>query len=355
MVARSFFAFDNSNLTVTSSSSASIVGNGVINNSSTPDGSTFTYTEGSGQSITLDDTGGDADIFEDDDSSNHVITDGGTLVSNGANVEAESFILVRALDENGDETGPTISITVFSQGGVFSDVWGLSSDIPLVGGTSYVKVGGSNLGSSAYNDYVTCFAKGTAIDTPDGPQSIETLSVGDLVRTRDSDAMPIRWIGHRSVLGRGNFAPVRIAKGVLGNTDTLVVSPEHRVLMDGPIVELLFGAQCVLVAAKFLVGLQGITQKDVAEVTYYHLLLDSHQIISGANCWSESFFLAENAMSGLDRNAQHEMRELFPDILVAEANFGGAAEMILKNHEAELLKALMMKRAHEGTKIAIAA
>jgi hypothetical protein len=355
MVARSFVVFNNANLVVTSSSSASIVGNGVINNSSTPDGSIFAYTEGSGQSITLDDTGGDPDIFDDDDSANHVITDGGTLVANGANVEAESFILLRALDINGNQTGPVITITVFSQGGVFSDVWGLSSDIPLVDGTSYVKTGGSNTGSSVYNNFVTCFAKGTEIDTPDGPQSIETLSVGDLVCTRNDDALPIRWIGRRRVLGRGNFAPVHFAKGVLGNTDILLVSPEHRMLMEGPLIELLFGTQCVLVAAKFLVGLVGITQRDIAEVTYYHLLFDSHQIISGASCWSESFFLAKNGLSGLDRNAQNEMYELFPDISVAEADFGVAAEMILKNHEAKLLKILMSKASHGNEQMAIAA
>ncbi len=339
MVDRTFVAFDNDNFVVQSSTDAGIVGSGVINNSSTPDGTTFTYTAGSGQDIILDDTGGSTEVFEDDDEANHVITDGGGLVANGQEVEAESFIFVQEIDGFGVPFGPVIAITVFSEGGVTGDVWGLSSDTPLIDGASYVKTGGSNGGSSNYDDFVTCFAAGTAIDTPDGPQLIENLRPGDLVQTRDSGPQPIRWAGHRRVLGRGNLAPIRIDAGILGNDDPLVVSPEHRVIVDGPTVELLFGTPCVLVAAKYLVGIVGIAQRDVARVTYHHLMFDTHQIIRGAGCWSESFFLAEYALSGLDAEARDEMERLFPDLLGATASFGATAERVLKKHEAMLLKA----------------
>lgn len=355
MVARTFVAFDNDNFVVTASSSAGIVGNGVINNSSTPDNTTFTYTAGSGEDVIVEDTGGSADVLEDDNEANHVITDGAGLVANGQTVEAESLIFVRALDGSGDPVGPVITITVFSQGGVTGDVWGLSSDIPLVDGTSYIKTGGSNAGSSRYDDFITCFAAGTQIDTPDGPKLIDGLGLGDLVHTRDNGAQPIRWSGHRSVLGRGNLAPIRIAPGILGNFDVLLVSPEHRMIVEGPTVELLFGSSCVLVAAKYLVGLVGITQTDGARVTYHHLLFDTHQIIRGAGCWSESFFLTSNALSGLDVDARREMHALFSDISSAQDAFGRTVERVLKKHEAEVLRATINYAVGSGSPVSLAA
>ncbi|MEM6696669.1 MAG: hypothetical protein AAF626_18565, partial [Pseudomonadota bacterium] len=142
------FAIDSANLVVQSSSNAAIVGNPVINNSDTPNGTVFTYTSGGGTTVDIQDTGGSPVIFEDDNTAGHVVIDGGGIVANGTGVEAESLISLRALDAGGTQIGPTITITVFSQNGVFSDVWGFSSDIPLQDGVSYVKVGGSNIGST---------------------------------------------------------------------------------------------------------------------------------------------------------------------------------------------------------------
>ncbi|MEP3348045.1 MAG: Hint domain-containing protein [Litoreibacter sp.] len=355
MVAVSFLAFDNDNFVVTSSSSSGIVGNGVINNSSTPDGTIFAYSGGSAEVITLDDTGGDVAVFEDDSAASHVITDGGNLVANGQTVEAESFIFLQALDANGVATGPVITITVFSQGGAFSDVWGLSSDTELVSGTSYVKTGGNNLGSSTYGDFVTCFAKGTLIDTPNGPKLIENLKPGDLVTTRNDGAQPIRWAGKRRVLGRGKFAPIRIATGALSNSETLWVSPEHRMMVEGPMVELICDTSSALVAAKLLVGMPGITQENVAEITYHHLLFNKHQIILGAGCWSESFFLAINALSGLDHDAQRELQEIFPELAAAQADFGHTAEIVLKKHEAALLRRALTSMNIDNGSISVSA
>jgi len=347
MVERSFLAIDNENLLVTSSSSGAIVGNGIINNSNTPIGTEFTYTEGTGQIITLDDNGGNPDVFEDDNPSGHVIVDGAGLVANGQIVEAESFHMVRALDASGNPTGDIITITVFSQGGSTSNVWGLSSDFPLQDGTSYVKVAGSNAGSATYTDFVTCFAKGTLIDTPDGPRKVEDLQCGDLVDTRDHGPQPIRWAGAKTVLGRGAFAPVRIAAGALGNTQTLFVSQEHRMAVDTSVVEMLLGTSSALVAAKFLVGLDGITQTDRAEISYHHLLFDAHQIIRSAGCWSESFFLASNSVAALDRDAQREVFALFPEIAQMQDGFKETAETVLKKHEAKLLVEKLNQRSDQ--------
>ena len=40
-----------------------------------------------------------------------------------------------------------------------------------------------------------CFMPGTMIATPDGEASVESLAIGDLVKTTDGPAVPVRWIG----------------------------------------------------------------------------------------------------------------------------------------------------------------
>ena len=338
MVLRSFFAIDNENLVVTSSSDGSIVGNPVINNSSTPDGTVFTYSSGGGTTVTLNDTGGRRNRFEDDDPANHVITDGGGIVANGTQVEAESQIFLRALDVNGNPTGPTITLTVFSQGGVTGDIWGFATDIPLQDGVSYVKTGGSNTGTSRYRDFITCFGPGTLIQTPKGPRAIETLRVGDLVWTRDRGNLPIRWIGQCTVPGKGAFAPVVFAPDVIGNDAELVVSQEHRMFFTSAWAEFLFGHPDILVAAKHLSTLPGIEIREQDEICYVHLMFDSHQIIRANGTLSESFFLSENALTGVSSDQQKELLALFPTLAEGIRQFGQSAALTLRKSDAELFR-----------------
>ena len=76
------------------------------------------------------------------------------------------------------------------------------------------------------------FAKGTRISIHDGSlRTIETLTAGDKVITRDGGMQEIRWIGHQTVRADGEFAPVIIKKGVLHNEADLILSPEHRLFI----------------------------------------------------------------------------------------------------------------------------
>jgi hypothetical protein len=76
------------------------------------------------------------------------------------------------------------------------------------------------------------FTSGTHITLATGEQRrIQDLQVGDRVLTRDDGPQEIRWIGQSTTRAVGDFAPIRIAAGVLHNTDDLVVSPEHRLFI----------------------------------------------------------------------------------------------------------------------------
>lgn len=345
MVLRTFFALDNDNLVVTSSSNGGLVGNGVINESDTPDGTIFTYNSGGGTSITIDDTDTFSDnipadnnlFFNDDDPGSHIIVDGGGIVADGNTAEAESIIRLRALDGAGNPTGPEIQITVFSQNDVTSNVWGFGTDTPLVDGVSYIKVGGDVTGTTRYTDFITCFEASTQITLQDGTKQAKDIVVGDMVWTRGDGYQPVLWVGQSKVMAQGPFAPVVFAPGALGNTDALIVSPEHRILIDDAQAELLFGTREVLVAAKHLCGLPGVSQQAGGDVHYVHFMFDRHQIVNANGVTCESFYLSDHSVSGVDAAQRKELLALFPSLEQGIAAFGDGAATILKGFEASVL------------------
>ena len=75
MVARTFYAVDSDALSVTFLATRG-VGDSIINNSDSPDGTTYVFGVGhAGNQITVDDTGGYSTTLEDDDQCNDTVTD----------------------------------------------------------------------------------------------------------------------------------------------------------------------------------------------------------------------------------------------------------------------------------------
>ena len=193
---------------------------------------------------------------------------------------------------------------------------------------------------------VICFTPGTRIDTPDGPKLVEDLREGDRVQTKDSGTEEIQWIGSRRMTGARLFAmpklrPIRIRAGALGGKrpdEELLVSPEHRMLVQGDVARALFNTSEVLISAKDLVNSDTIkVDLAVREVTYIHLLLPSHQILWANGVETESFHPASVALSTLDEAdrlrllARYPARELEPHI------YGGFARRCLSGPEAAIL------------------
>lgn len=341
MVLRSFFAQNNSSLIVTSSSNSGIVGNPIINNSDTPNGTIFAYSGGTGTTVTLDDTSGSPDVFDDDQRSGHVITNGGGIVTNGTQVESEFIITVRALDGAGNPTGPQINIYVFSQNGVTQDVWGYSTSAPLEPGTSYIKISGSNAGSSSYSDFITCFGPGTLIETSDGEVEVQHLERDQLVWTRDGGFQPILWTSTTEVKGNGAFAPVVIEAGTIGNTRDLVVSQQHRVLIQSPATDMLFGSTEVFVAAKHLCGLPGVSIRETDHITYTHFMFDRHHIVRSNGALTESYYYGDAAKHALSSPQREEIRALFPSVEGVSAAFRHTAVATIGAREASVLRAYL--------------
>ena len=162
---------------------------------------------------------------------------------------------------------------------------------------------------------VPCFVRGTLIATPTGPLPIETLRPGDLVETQDQGALPLRWIGSRTVDGGGDFAPVLIRAGALGNLRDLRVSPQHRMQIDDWRAALWFGEARVLVAAQHLINGTTIRRDPQARVTYCHMLFDQHAIVMAEGIPAESLHLGQTALASFSYAARQEVLALFPALV----------------------------------------
>lgn len=193
---------------------------------------------------------------------------------------------------------------------------------------------------------VICFTPGTRIATPAGQVRVEDLREGDSVQTKDSGAQEIRWIGSRRMSGARLFAvpalrPIRILAGALGierPDDAVLVSPEHRMLVRGPVARALFNTPEVLVAAKDLVnGRDVIVDRMVREVTYVHLLLPRHEVLFANGVETESFHPAHAALSTLSDTDRTRLLALIPGVSGNPHSYGDPVRRNLSSSEAAIL------------------
>ncbi len=193
---------------------------------------------------------------------------------------------------------------------------------------------------------VICFTPGTMIATLKGEIPVEALKVGDRVITRDNGIQEIRWSGQRKLAwhdlaANPHLRPIMIKAGSLGNglpERDMMLSPNHRVLVANDRTSLYFDEHEVLVAAKHLVGGQGIQQIDSVGTTYHHFMFDRHEVVLSNGAWTESFQPGDYSLKGLGNAQRSEIFELFPE-LKTEAGVDSyqAARKTLKRHEAALL------------------
>ena len=193
---------------------------------------------------------------------------------------------------------------------------------------------------------IPCFTPGTMIATPQGERRVEDLQLGDRVITRDNGMQEIRWIGRRDLDGSEllqapHLKPVLIRAGALGRglpESDLLVSPNHRILMNNEKTALYFEDREVLASAKHLTDLEGVDRVDTTSVSYIHFMFDQHEVVLSNGAWTESFQPGEQTLDGMDQAQRDEIYALFPELEQAEGiNAYQAARRSLKKHEARLL------------------
>lgn len=166
-----------------------------------------------------------------------------------------------------------------------------------------------------------CYLKGTRIRAVrDGEQAdieVETLAIGDMVVTASGAVRPVRWLGSRSYAGRfANANPALLpicfkadafAEGVPSRD--LWVSPAHAMFLDG-----------VLVPASALVNGRSVVKAErVESIEYWHVELDSHDVLLAENTPAESY--VEDRNRGIFHNAQSFVARDQASVAVAEAEF----------------------------------
>ena len=185
-----------------------------------------------------------------------------------------------------------------------------------------------------------CFTAGTPIDTPEGAVAVEFLRPGQLVLTRDDGPQPVHWVGMTRVRSTARHGPIVFAPGALGNHRSVSVSPQHRILLNGPTIDLMFGSHEILVKARDMANGQTISARaDGQSVTYVHLLFEKHQIVRSAGMWTESYQPGPETIKAFDPKCRAEVLSLLPHADAARGfGYGPAARATLKRHEARLIR-----------------
>lgn len=150
----------------------------------------------------------------------------------------------------------------------------------------------AEFGLSASN--LPALAAGAVLATDAGPVPITELRPGMMLRRVEGDLVPLRWIARRSRLCLGRLAPVRLRAPYFGLSQDILVTPETRILREGPAVEYLFGHERVLIAAKDITSSPGALrdrQNPVCDM--YHLMLDDHGCLAVDRCGIETALLSD--------------------------------------------------------------
>ena len=181
-----------------------------------------------------------------------------------------------------------------------------------------------------------CFLQGTMIRTPLGETRVEHLKPGDLIATVDHGPLPLRWIGARDMVfteENAHHKPILIKAGSLGSTPTsdLAVSPQHRILLDGPEVVFAHGAAEILAVAKGLTEMRHIRQmQGKSHARYYALMLEQHALIWANGTRAESFYPGQTAMTLLPPKHRSAITKLFPKLTEdAHKSYGPYARPVL--------------------------
>ena len=138
----------------------------------------------------------------------------------------------------------------------------------------------------------------------------------------------------------GEDAPVVIAPGTFGNRRALTVSPRHRMLVTGWEVEMHLATEEAFVPARLMLDGTRMRQVPRAEVEYFHILLDRHEVIFAEGAASESFHPGAEGWKTLSEAAKAQIIDRFPALADGFESYGPTARPVLTGTEAALLRAL---------------
>jgi len=135
-----------------------------------------------------------------------------------------------------------------------------------------------------------CLLKGTKISTPSGDRPVQELQIGDAVHTL-AGPKAIKWIGYDKFTKEegktwlDSVMPIRVARFAFDDyspRSDLYLSPLHCVFFNE-----------ALMPVKYLMNGTSIAQgtpSDMSAIEYYHIDLDTHEVLYAEGALVESFF-----------------------------------------------------------------
>ena len=230
----------------------------------------------------------------------------GTYTSAGSYAVISGFGAGDIIDETLISSATATLVTVTSAGQTFETIsGGLFPETFVFDGTAIaaniamVSDGGTGV-ELVYE--AACFATGTMILTDAGERAIDQLRVGENVLTASGEARPIQWIGYRSLDLRRHprphdVMPVRIqAHAVAENVPSrdLIVSPDHALFLNG-----------ALIPVRYLLNGASIAQEAAERITWWHVELETHDLILAEGMPTESYLDTGNRSAFTNAGAGH--------------------------------------------------
>jgi hypothetical protein len=162
---------------------------------------------------------------------------------------------------------------------------------------------------------MACFQAGTRILTERGEVPAEELVVGDLVHANGAGLTPITWIGYRQIDCSRHPRPDHVwpvcvrAHGFAAGRPhrDLWLSPDHAVFVDG-----------MLIPVRQLINGTTIVQVPAGQVTYFHVELARHDVLTAEGLPVESYLDTGNRAAFANAGAS---MMLHPDFGVPAAGF----------------------------------
>ena len=115
---------------------------------------------------------------------------------------------------------------------------------------------------------------------------------------------------------------------MLGNAQPLVLSPQHRDRLESRIAERMFGTCEVLVAAKDLLRLPGVSRVEGGMVDYFHFLFDRHELVFSNDAVTESLYTGPEALKAVQPEQRAELFRLFPELMGTDHGLQRPARLI---------------------------
>jgi hypothetical protein len=152
----------------------------------------------------------------------------------------------------------------------------------------------------------SCLLKGTKISTPSGDRLVQELQIGDEVHTLDG-CKTIKWIGFNKFTkeeGRAwqdSVMPVRVARFAIDDHSPhsdLYLSPLHCIFFNE-----------ALIPVKYLINGTSVAQgvpSDMSAIEYYHIELDTHEVIYAEGASVESFIECDSEREFFSNFVQYE-------------------------------------------------